>query len=171
MELVGELYRCEGSRFGPPFNDDAPATSIDADDHRTGIGYRGGLDEMRIFNGRRCDDDPACASFHPTMHLFHRPDSTTDLHLTAARGDNLVDDGRVLAVIEHCIEIDHMQPLGALCHQIAGSLYRIEVINERAIDPVANQIDKATFPQFEIGIDDHCRSLSSAIILLRNVLD
>jgi hypothetical protein len=53
-------------------------------------------------------------------------------------------------------------------------MYRIKVINERAIDPVANQIDEATFSQFEIGIDDHCRSLTSAKdlnIVLRNLHD
>ena len=35
------------------------------------------------------------------MHLFNRPDSAADLRRTAGRPDNFVDDGRVLAVIEH----------------------------------------------------------------------
>src|SRR5262245_38832914 len=98
LELAGELYRSEGSRFGPSFNDDASAPSIDADDDRTGVGRSGRLDEMRIFHRRRGDDDSARASFHPTMHLFHRPDSAADLYRTAARLDNLLDDGRVLAL-------------------------------------------------------------------------
>src|SRR5205814_387412 len=128
LELASELDRGEGSRLGPPFNDDVSAAGVDADDDRTGVGCCGGLDEMWIFYSRRCDNDSACASFHPTMHLFHRPDSATYLDRTAAPLDNLGDDCRVLSGVEHSIEIDHMQPFCALFHQIASSLYRIEVI-------------------------------------------
>src|SRR5262245_56714700 len=106
LELAGELYRCEGSRFGPPLNDDASAPSIYADDNRTGVDCSGGLDKMWRFYRRRCEDDSACASFHPIMHLLHRPNTTADLHRTAARLDNLLDDGRVFALIKHSIEIN-----------------------------------------------------------------
>src|SRR5262245_1434767 len=115
LELSSEFYRSEGSRFGPPFDNDTSAPGVDADDDGTGEGCGSGLDEMRIFHGSRCDDDSACTGFHPTMHFFHRPDSAADLHQAAGGLDDLSDDGRVLTVVEHGIEIDDMQPLCALC--------------------------------------------------------
>src|SRR5262245_40847665 len=91
LELAGEFYRCEGSSLSPPFNDDMSAPRIDANDDRTGMGCSGGLDEMRVFHRRRCDDDSACASLHTTMPSLYRSDTAADLHRTAA----LVSSGDV----------------------------------------------------------------------------
>ena len=164
LELMDELDGREGRRFGPPFDDDPPAAHIDADHDGIGIGPGGGLDEVRIFDRRRCDDDPGGTRIHPRVHFFHRPDGAADLHRTPGGADDFLDDGGVLSLVEDGIEIDHMQPRRALPRQIVGGLYRIDIIDQRAVDPVAHQIDEAALAQFEIGIDDHVLSLAHRFV-------
>src|SRR6185312_13900126 len=116
-----------------------------------GIGPSGCLDEVRIFDRSRCDDDPGSTRIHPGVHLFHRPDGAAHLHRTPGGADDLLDDRGVLALVEDGIEVYHMQPRSALPDEIVGGLYWIDVIDKRAVDPVADQIDKMTLAQFEIG--------------------
>jgi hypothetical protein len=155
FELVHEVDGCEGCCFGPPINDNTPAPRIDADDDGIGIGSGCGLDEVRIFHRCRCDNHAGCAGIHPVMNLFHVAYCTADLNQAAYRADDLFDNIVIVPVVENGIQINHMQPLRALHHQIVGGFHRIDIIDEWTLDPVADQIDKAAFAQFEIGINDH----------------
>ncbi len=156
LEALRKLERGQFRDLSPALYRDVTALGVDADGDLSWKRLRCGLDEIRVANRSRAEDDPGNPTPQPAFDRGHVADAAAELNRDRNAVEHALDRLQVHGgARERTVEIDDMHPFEARILEAARHRRRVGAVDGRLIHVALLQPDDLALFEIDGGIKDH----------------